>query len=96
MLKDKLLAIRVPQVVHDKLSTLAKNKGVTLTDFVRDSLTGLTWEVELERNIEYHRKVIAELKEIEKIMRATQRARSKAMTGKVKPAKKKEQLELMK
>lgn len=96
MLKDKLLAIRVPQVVHDKLSNLAKKKGVTLTDLVRESLTGLTWEVELERNIEYHRKVIAELKEIEKVMRSTQRARSKAMTGKAKPPKKKEQLELVK
>ena len=94
MLKDKLLAIRVPQVVHDKLSELAKSRGVTLTDLVRESLTGLTWEVELERNIEYHRKVISELKEIEKIMRSTQRARSKAMTGKEKPSRKKEQAEL--
>lgn len=95
MLKDKLLAIRVPQVVHDKLSELAKSRGVTLTDLVRDSLTGLTWEVELERNIEYHKKVIAELKEIEKIMRATQRARSKTMTGKATPPKKREQMNLI-
>lgn len=96
MVKDKLLAIRVPEAVHSKLWELAKNRGITLTDLVRDSLSGLTWQVELERNIEYHRKVIAELKEIEKVMRATQRERSKAITGKEKSATKREQLELIK
>ena len=77
MKKDKILAIRIPESVHVKLSGIAKKRGVTLTELVRNSLAGLTWEVELERNIEYHKAVIAELKEVEKLMRSTQRARSK-------------------
>ena len=95
MVKDKLLAIRVPEAVHSKLWELAKSRGITLTDLVRDSLSGLTWQVELERNIEYHKSVIRQLKEVEKTMRATQRERSKVVTGiEVKPTRK-EQLELV-
>lgn len=95
MKKDKILAIRLPEVVHAKLQELADRKGLTLTDLVRESLAGLTWEVELQRNIEYHRAVIARLAEVEKFMRKTQRARSKAMTGTEKPPRKKEQMELI-
>ena len=96
MLKEKMLTIRVPQAVHDKLSGLAKQKGVTLTDLVRESLSGLTWELELGRNIEYHKAVIRQLKETEKMMRSTQRARSKAVTGKSVAPKRHEQIELVK
>lgn len=95
MKKDKILAIRLPEAVHTKLQELADKKGLTLTDLVRESLAGLTWEVELERNIEYHRAVIAKLAEVEKFMRKTQRARSKAIAGVEKPPRKKEQMELM-
>jgi len=95
MKKDKILAIRLPEVVREKLQEIADKKGITLTDLVRESLAGLTWEVELERNIEYHRAVIARLAEVEKFMRKTQRARSKAIEGKEKPPRKKEQMELI-
>jgi len=95
MKKDKIMAIRLPEAVHAKLAELAERNGLTLTDLVRESLAGLTWEVELERNIEYHRAVIARLAEVEKFMRKTQRARSKAMTGEVVPPRKKEQMELI-
>jgi len=95
MKKDKTLTIRIPEAVHAKLAELAERKGLTLTDLVRESLAGLTWEVELERNIEYHRAAIAKLAEVEKFMRKTQRARSKAMTGEVIPPRKREQMELI-
>ena len=95
MIKDKVLAIRIPEVVHSRLAELAREKGVTLTDLVREALSGLTWEIELQRNIEYHKSVIQQLKEIEKTMRSTQRERSKAMTGTEVRARRKEQLELV-
>lgn len=95
MRKDKILAIRVPETVHAKLAGLAAKRGVTLTDLVRESLAGLTWEVELERNIEYHRSVIAKLGEVEKLMRKTQRERSRAVAGVEKPPRKREQLEML-
>ena len=95
MRKDTVLSIRVPDVVRDKLAELAKSKGLTLADLVRSALSGLTWEVEYQRNIEYHRLAIKELKELEKVMRSTQRERSKAVTGKAVSARRKEQLELV-
>ena len=95
VIKDKVLAIRIPEVVHSRLAELAREKGVTLTDLVREALSGLTWEIELQRNIEYHKSVIQQLKEIEKTMRSTQRERSKAMTGTEVRARRKEQLELV-
>jgi predicted DNA-binding protein len=95
MKKDTVLSIRVPDVVRDKLAELAKSKGLTLADLIRSALSGLTWEIEFQRNIEYHRMAIKELKELEKIMRSTQRERSKAVTGKAVSAKRKEQLELI-
>jgi hypothetical protein len=95
MKKDKILAIRVPEAVHSKLSSIAEDKGVTLTQLVKDSLSGLSWEFELERNVEYHKAVLRELKEIEKRLRATQRKRSKAVTGKAVPPKKREQLNML-
>ena len=95
MRKDTVLSIRVPDVVRDKLAELAKSKGLTLADLVRSALSGLTWEVEYQRNIEYHRLAIKELKELEKVMRSTQRERSKAITGKAVSARRKEQIELI-
>lgn len=95
MKKDKILAIRLPETVRAKLQDMADRKGITLTDLVRESLAGLTWEVELERNIEYHRAVIAKLAEVEKFMRKTQKARSKAIVGVETAPRKKEQMELM-
>lgn len=95
MKKDTVLSIRVPDVVRDKLSKMAKSKGLTLADLIRSALSGLTWEVEYQRNIEYHKSVIRQLKEVEKTMRETQRERSKVVTGiEVKP-RRKEQLELV-
>ena len=95
MKKDTVLSIRVPDVVRDKLSELAKSKGLTLADLIRSALSGLTWEVEYQRNIEYHKLAIRELKEVEKVMRATQRERSKVITGKAVVSRRKEQMELI-
>jgi len=96
MKKDKILSLRVPEVVHSKLLQLAKEKETTLTELVLSSLSGLTWQIELERNVEYHKAVIQKLAEVEKMMRKTQVKRSKAIKGKAIPPTKREQLELMK
>lgn len=96
MKKDKVLAIRIPEAVHTTLSQLAREKDTTITDLVLSSLSGLTWQIELERNVQYHKAVIQKLAEVEKMMRKTQRARSKAVTGKAIPPTKHEQLELVK
>jgi len=96
MKKDKVLTIRIPEVVHSSLLQVAKDMETTLTDLVLTSLSGLTWQIELERNIEYHKLVIQKLAEAEKIMRKTQRKRSKVITGKAIPPTKHEQLELVK
>jgi predicted DNA-binding protein len=95
MRKDTVLSIRVPDAVREKLGELAKSKGLTLAELIRSALSGLTWEIEFQRNIEYHRMAIKELKELEKVMRSTQRERSKVITGKAVTARRKEQLELI-
>jgi len=95
MKKDKVLAIRIPEVVHSTLSELAKEKEMTLTELVLSSLSGLTWQIELERNVEYHKMVLQKLSEVEKIMRKTQRKRSKAITGKAIAPTKLEQMNLI-
>jgi len=96
MKKDKMLAVRIPEVVHSKLIELAEKKGITLTELVLSSLSGLTWEIELERNIAYHKAVIRQIRETEKMMRSTQRQRSKVITGKAVAPKRHEQLDLVK
>ena len=95
MKKDTVLSIRVPVPVRDKLSELAKSKGMTLAELIRSALSGLTWETEFERNIEYHQQAIKELRELQRVMRTTQRARSKAVTGKSVPPRKREQLNML-
>lgn len=95
MKKDTVLSIRVPDVVRDKLAELAKSKGMKLSDLVRSALSGLTWEIEFQRNIEYHKQAIAQIRELEKVMRSTQRERSKVVTGKAVSPRRREQIELM-
>jgi len=92
MKKDTVLSIRLSVPQRKKLSELAESKGMTLAELVRSALSGLTWETEFERNIEYHQSAIKELRELQRVMRATQRARSKAVTGEAVAPKKREQL----
>jgi hypothetical protein len=95
MKKDTVLSIRLPVPVRDKLAELAESKDMTLADLIRSALSGLTWETEFERNIRYHQQAIKELRELQRVMRATQRARSKAVTGTAVPPRKREQLDML-
>ena len=93
--KDTVFSIRLSAPQREKLSELAESKGMTLAELVRSALSGLTWETEFERNIEYQELAIKELRELQRVMRATQRAKRKAVTGKAIPPKKREQLNIL-
>jgi predicted DNA-binding protein len=80
VVKDKIIAIRVPIPEYEALRELADKQGTTLTGLIREAITSQTWRVELERNREYHRTVLGTLDEIEKRMKRSEKQRKKVLS----------------
>ena len=80
MVKNKIIAIRVPLPEYEALRELASKQGTTMTGLIREALTSQVWRVELERNREYHRAVLGTLDEIEKRMKRSEKKRKRVIS----------------
>lgn len=65
MLKDKLIAFRVPEAVYDAVRSMAKKQGISVSQLMKDTVVAVSWKVELNRNRRYHQQVLKELDRIE-------------------------------
>ncbi len=73
MRKDKLISVRVPSEVYDQIVSIARERKQTVSSFIKASLVASTWRIELRRNRAYHREMLKRIKEVESIMRESER-----------------------
>jgi predicted DNA-binding protein len=69
MTKDRTLTIRIPTAELEALKAVARDTGVTVTQYIRETLIARTWTAELKRNREYHKAVLRTLSDVEKRIR---------------------------
>jgi predicted HTH transcriptional regulator len=66
MKQEKHISFRVPEATYNAIVSLAESRGVSVSKMLKETLASLSVTIELERNKEYHRKVLKALDEIEK------------------------------
>lgn len=80
MRKDKLISFRVPEEVQRQLRSFAEAEGITVSELMKRTITGMNWKVELGRNREYHQLMLKRIDEVERTLSKKSRQATKRRT----------------
>lgn len=80
MRKDKLISFRVPEEVQRQLRSFAEAEGITISELMKRTITGMNWKVELGRNREYHQLMLKRIDEVERTLTRKSRRETKRRT----------------
>lgn len=64
MIKNRLIALRLPEVEYQAILRLAKREKMSVSAFVRLAVSRTDEKVEFTRSIEYHRGAIRALRQV--------------------------------
>lgn len=73
MKNDKLISIRLPSEVYDQIVTISRERKQSMSAFIKAALVASTWRIELRRNRAYHREMLKRIKEVENMMKESER-----------------------
>lgn len=80
MRKDKLISFRVPEEVQRQLRSFAEAEGISVSELMKRTITGMNWKVELGRNREYHQLMLKRIDEVERTLTKKSRQTTKRRT----------------
>lgn len=73
--KDRLISVRLPQAEYDAVLERAGQEKMSLSEFLRLALVSASYRIELNRNRQYHKRVLNALDQIEREMEPMKRKR---------------------
>lgn len=80
MRKDKLISFRVPEEVQRQLRSFADSEGISVSELMKRTISGMSWQVELGRNREYHQLMLKRIDEVEKTLKRKSKQTTKRRT----------------
>lgn len=80
MKKDRLISFRVPEEVQRQIREFADAEGITVSELMKRTISGMSWQIELGRNRAYHQLVLKRLDEVEKTLKRKDRQTTKRRT----------------